>query len=1373
MSRSVTSNKDKNRNVLAPAAALGTEQGSKKESMSQRKEDITTKSKLPTPSNSLPRTQNIQSSPLPVAVSETSNKLPATRSSKDIISVLTQTNFVSKKEAESTLDAPNLANGKSTPPSNPNSSNESSVLPNSSSVPQSSSILPKNGATTPSTREKTPISTTEQKKLATFMSRFGSQKPSSPLATQPATAASTIISSTASTSENPTNGSRGIPFLSRIGTRRQKDFVSVGQKPVSTEESSTYNSSKMKRGPTVVGSTTDSRSIPFLSRWNNMTSSPKRTMWKFGKSKEVEASVTKDSLPTPSTTASTPRDARPMTPLLSRLGISASKSPAMSRLGTRFSFLNRPTGQEAAKLPAKTPTTEAPKSLVAEKSSPESNSEVATPLPGGLSTSKIQLPESLQEEAPKPKELAIVTRTGKTLKFQKKPTPPNTPSPPPPLGTAEGETRSSPSSSDVPKATLASLLMKMAEERAAAATTNPTLDTNVPGTIKSPLGKEINPSITTGDAGETSSTQNASQATAPSIPFMSRLATRVATSKFGPVMARFRSKMPESGRPATPAPRTDPENEPTPRNSSTNPTPSPSPIERTSFMTRIATSFASLRPSLAKTRPATPTAPQQYHPKHLAEFAEVREHLDSGVDGTLAGNDEIGKSPATSSEFSRGSFKIRLSMGSNHRSKLFGGGSSSKLAQGDGGLDIEAPSKLDLFGGDRNSSRKSASISSTPPPMTKQEIFMAKMKSRLVTPNTPVKKQQSPNLEKKESLSKRVKFPEFRRSNSLKSNRSNKSVKSPLPGASPVVPPSVTRHLSSPASVPQGSPLLNSPSTRGVDAVPLSNPIKPASATPVTQEATPANISYVPPSVVLNAQPASQPTVTALPQLPSPVPTEENIAIVQGSNPAHPATSERHTFERASVGEPNSFLNLGRSFTSMKQKLAFHPMKKRSVTNNTVLRANAPGSKLAATPRPSTATAASLPCDMEVATEEENLLQPRTDLYGFILCQISKANETRQVLRDKELERGRALSWSKAGIVSNGGSSCTVTERGVVMKTTDSVFELDAEKLVEQVAHGIPHQWRGPAWYNLITTTSDISKAMTAEQLAVYNKNLIQEFKNNCETPSPYLDDILDDVDSTVTVFPFRTEKLKRVLTALSHHDEKCGYVGSMRGVAAMFLMVMDEESAFVALVHLYFAPTVRVREAFEPDPKFSLADYYANGWPKFRQVAFIHDRLLEAWVPHIKKKLDKHTITAMQYATQWHLTMFEVCNEPSRESQSPLIPFRILIRLWDLIFVWGFSALPVISAAIVKVHELSLSNMNATEILGFLRGCVEQQHPLAWTNEQEDKFFKMVQKMWVDSHRVKQPASISQPFWSASAGSGVSLMERAKVDWMMQKTIR
>ncbi|KAI8616149.1 hypothetical protein BC830DRAFT_223738 [Chytriomyces sp. MP71] len=214
--------------------------------------------------------------------------------------------------------------------------------------------------------------------------------------------------------------------------------------------------------------------------------------------------------------------------------------------------------------------------------------------------------------------------------------------------------------------------------------------------------------------------------------------------------------------------------------------------------------------------------------------------------------------------------------------------------------------------------------------------------------------------------------------------------------------------------------------------------------------------------------------------------------------------------------------------------------------------------------------------------------------------------------------------------------------------------------MVDGVLHGVPHAWRGFLWYFLISTTSGLTAALLPEEIRDFDEQLVKEFhaKNDLATNTMFAEEISLDAESTVPVHPSRVMKLKRVLCALSQHDATIGYVSSMVHIAAMLLMVMDEERAFIACVHLFSKPehpstiqlpspeqarswtpaslrrTVsRLSLRSRPEtplstastqvmPRYCMKDLYASGWSKFYEMCFVHEKLLLAYAPLLTRKL-------------------------------------------------------------------------------------------------------------------------------------------------------
>lgn len=75
--------------------------------------------------------------------------------------------------------------------------------------------------------------------------------------------------------------------------------------------------------------------------------------------------------------------------------------------------------------------------------------------------------------------------------------------------------------------------------------------------------------------------------------------------------------------------------------------------------------------------------------------------------------------------------------------------------------------------------------------------------------------------------------------------------------------------------------------------------------------------------------------------------------------------------------------------------------------------------------------------------------------------------------------------------------------------------------------------------------------------------------------------------------------------------------------------MYMDEEDAFWA-THVLLS-----------DSKYSMHGLYKEGFPKLTRFLAHHDRILNKFMPKLKKHFDKHGLDAILYSLKWFFVCF------------------------------------------------------------------------------------------------------------------------------------
>lgn len=84
-----------------------------------------------------------------------------------------------------------------------------------------------------------------------------------------------------------------------------------------------------------------------------------------------------------------------------------------------------------------------------------------------------------------------------------------------------------------------------------------------------------------------------------------------------------------------------------------------------------------------------------------------------------------------------------------------------------------------------------------------------------------------------------------------------------------------------------------------------------------------------------------------------------------------------------------------------------------------------------------------------------------------------------------------------------------------------------------------------------------------------------------------------------------------------------------MSGLTGVLLMYMDEEDAFWA-THVLLS-----------GQKYSMHGLYKEGFPRLTRFLAHHDRILNKFMPKLKKHFDKHGLDAILYSLKWFFVCF------------------------------------------------------------------------------------------------------------------------------------
>ncbi|XP_023236191.1 USP6 N-terminal-like protein [Centruroides sculpturatus] len=245
-------------------------------------------------------------------------------------------------------------------------------------------------------------------------------------------------------------------------------------------------------------------------------------------------------------------------------------------------------------------------------------------------------------------------------------------------------------------------------------------------------------------------------------------------------------------------------------------------------------------------------------------------------------------------------------------------------------------------------------------------------------------------------------------------------------------------------------------------------------------------------------------------------------------------------------------------------------------------------------------------------------------------------------------------------------------------------------KLKRRIYKGIPNAVRGEVWSRLLEVTEIRDK----------HKDKYQNMREHARKWSPDVRQIDLDVNRTYRNhimfrerYNVKQQALFHVLAAYSTYNSEIGYCQGMSQIAALLLMYMNEEDAFWALSILM------------SDEKHAMHGFFIPGFPKLRRFQEHHDRILQKFLPKLKKHLDKYEIHTSLYTLKWFFQCF-----------LDRVPFTLTLRLWDIYLLEGEIILTAMSYTLLKLHRKTMMKMGMEELVDFLQ--VRLEHDFGYHDD-------------------------------------------------------
>ena len=275
-----------------------------------------------------------------------------------------------------------------------------------------------------------------------------------------------------------------------------------------------------------------------------------------------------------------------------------------------------------------------------------------------------------------------------------------------------------------------------------------------------------------------------------------------------------------------------------------------------------------------------------------------------------------------------------------------------------------------------------------------------------------------------------------------------------------------------------------------------------------------------------------------------------------------------------------------------------------------------------------------------------------TDEFGFLKSQDEKGNENNN--NNKGQKRSKDSKITKEEILKVNAR----TEKWQYMlehyKTYQSIKRF---KLKSRTRKGIPDNLRSYVW-QLFAGKDKLVKKGLFEKL---DKEPIDE---NSELS------IIKDLDRTYPLCQLFKEKygkgqrnLFRVLSNYSKYNKKIGYVQGLGYLAALFLIYMDEESAFYML-HAVIK-------------NYEMEGIYLPGFPDLKKKFYVLLNLEKKFIPEIYNILKRDEALPSFYASEWFMCLFCKNLKPN-----------ILVRIIDVFLYEGYKVIYRFAIAFLKMKE-------------------------------------------------------------------------------------
>lgn len=281
----------------------------------------------------------------------------------------------------------------------------------------------------------------------------------------------------------------------------------------------------------------------------------------------------------------------------------------------------------------------------------------------------------------------------------------------------------------------------------------------------------------------------------------------------------------------------------------------------------------------------------------------------------------------------------------------------------------------------------------------------------------------------------------------------------------------------------------------------------------------------------------------------------------------------------------------------------------------------------------------------------------------------------------------------------------------------DKVLTLNrCEKLRAMIrGQGIPHSLRPFIWMRL-------SGALQKKLNSKFNySEILKNFQHDQFHTSKQIEkDLLRTLPTNACFYQMNSvgiPRLRRILQSIAWLYPNIGYCQGMGTIVATLLLFLEEEDAFWVMCAIV--------EDILP------ASYYSHTLLGVQADMKVLSMLIATYLPEVDQQLKKHDIELSLVVINWFLTIF-----------SNVLHIRILLRIWDLFFYDGSTAIFQITLALLKLNELAiLSADSSSQIFQILTDIPGEVCDIDLLIETSIRVASSVNKNLLDASRKKHQA--------------------------------